>query len=131
MISNNLNLKVTKVDIVITVDSPNYNLIVFFQTMAKDEVPKMFDIKPDKIFTDQLLDGLTSIKNNQSFSDFVIKVQDVSIKCHKLILSSVCPYFTALFNSGMQEITKGEVRLDNLDCDAVKSIVHLFRASNI
>ena len=90
-----------------------------FQTMASTTYPPCWKLTRSNGFTDQLLDSLSDLKNTQSLIDFTIKVQNVKIPCHRLILATVCPYFRAMFNSGMKEVKNEEVVLDAFNPDII------------
>ncbi len=48
---------------------------------------------------------------------------DGSIKCHKLVLSALSPYFRAMFSSGFLETDSNEVQMPGTDRQTLNSIV--------
>ncbi|XP_062619992.1 kelch-like protein 24a [Saccostrea cucullata] len=58
-----------------------------------------------------LLEGLRKMYKSQRFTDVIINVENQSFRCHRVILSSVSPYFDAMFSSGMKESNSMEISL--------------------
>ena len=79
------------------------------------------DIKDD--FTCKLLSSLLQRHESAAFTDFTITVGKARIPCHRLILSSMCPYFEALLEAGMKEAENREACLDPFDEVIVRSVV--------
>ena len=59
--------------------------------------------------------GLKNLWRTRSQADIVVNVQDKKLHCHKAVLMAASPYFEAMFNSGMQEATSGEIHLKDMD----------------
>ena len=88
-------------------------------------------VKCDKDFTSDFISNLTTLRTDGSFFDFTIRVDDVTIPCHRLVLAATCRYFRALFSSGLTEATQGEVTLDDLDAEVMRNIVDYMYSGNI
>ena len=76
-----------------------------------------------KNYADSVLSSLADLQEHHSLTDFILRVGDREIHAHKCILKISSEYFRALFDSGMTEINKGEVKLDTFDFDAVKTLI--------
>ena len=64
----------------------------FLQTMAPEPL-----VLNNSVYTELLLTNLSDLQSAQTFTDFTIKVHDVSIPCHKIMLAAACPYFRAMY----------------------------------
>eukprot|EP01121_Diplochlamys_sp_Union-15-3_P000568 TRINITY_DN10496_c0_g1_i1.p1 TRINITY_DN10496_c0_g1~~TRINITY_DN10496_c0_g1_i1.p1 ORF type:complete len:262 (-),score=55.14 TRINITY_DN10496_c0_g1_i1:10-795(-) len=53
--------------------------------------------------------------NEKKDTDFVLKIEDKSLPCHKSMLSVRCDYFGGLFRSGMTETQLGEMKIPGPD----------------
>ncbi|TDH06930.1 hypothetical protein EPR50_G00118350 [Perca flavescens] len=84
-----------------------------------------------RLFQSTLLqDGLKELLNENKLIDCVLKVEDRSIPCHRLILSACSPYFRELyFSNDGKEMDQMEVVLENLDPVVMEAIVnHMYSA---
>ncbi|XP_031153898.1 kelch-like protein 41a [Sander lucioperca] len=84
-----------------------------------------------RLFQSTLLqDGLKELLNENKLIDCVLKVEDRSIPCHRLILSACSPYFRELyFSTDGKEMDQMEVVLENLDPVIMEAIVnHMYSA---
>ncbi|KAK7101410.1 hypothetical protein V1264_019796 [Littorina saxatilis] len=74
-------------------------------------------------YLDSLSSGLERLLNNEKFSDTTIMAGTYTFKCHKAILSSISPYFEAMFSSGMKESVTGLVKIEGIDYNVFKDIL--------
>ena len=99
--------------------------------MPQCPVPEQCVVACTPDFCTGLLIGLQKLQNTQSLTDYTVKVNDKVIPCHKIILAAACPYFAALFNSGMKEVQENEACLDHLDKQVVERLVLYFYSGKI
>lgn len=71
----------------------------------------------------EICHGLAQFLNNQEFTDTKIIVQGKTFNCHRLVLSIMSPYFSAMFSSGMKECQDGVVHLQNVESGAFEKIL--------
>ncbi|KAG8000679.1 Kelch-like protein 41a [Nibea albiflora] len=82
--------------------------------------------------TTLLQDGLKELLNENKLIDCVLKVEDRSIPCHRLILAACSPYFRELFFSeDGKEVDKKEVVLEDLDPAVMEAIVNYMYSAEI
>ena len=62
-------------------------------------------------------------RSANDFLDFKIQLQNDSLLCNKLILATRSPYMKAMLTSGMTEVTKQEVKLENIKVDIMNIIL--------
>ncbi|KAJ8302553.1 hypothetical protein KUTeg_018949 [Tegillarca granosa] len=74
-------------------------------------------------FLDTLTSGLDVMLNTGQHADVTIVVEDKSFKCHKVILSSMSPYFEAMFSHDMKETRDGIVTLHDIDAVTFSDLV--------
>ena len=97
--------------------------------MASNVAP--FHASRNESFCQELLTSLHGLQQSHTLTDFTIKVGDRSFACHKLILMAACPYFTALFSSGLKEVKNSEVRLESLHPDVIDALIAYFYTGEI
>ena len=59
----------------------------------------------------------------KQLTDVILKVGDVRIPAHRLVLCAVSDYFTAMFTNDVIEATAGEVELREIDARALKACI--------
>lgn len=74
-------------------------------------------------YLDSLSSGLAHLLKSSKFSDITITAGSYTFKCHRIILSSVSPYFEAMFSSGMKESVTGEVKIEGIDSEIFRDIL--------
>lgn len=65
------------------------------------------------------------------FCDVVLKAGDRTFNAHTTILVACCPYFAAMFRSGMAESLRGEVELRGVDPLALEAVLKMFYTGSI
>jgi hypothetical protein len=70
-----------------------------------------------------LSQDIMKILENLEDSDFTVLVESKEFNLHKVILSSRCPYFRSLFDSGMAESLKSRLELPDFKLSAFEYIV--------
>ena len=73
--------------------------------------------------------GLKNLWRTRSQSDIVVNVQDKKLHCHKAVLMAASPYFEAMFNSGMQEATNGEIHFKDMDANTFELVLEFIYTS--
>ena len=81
-------------------------------------------------YGDEVMAHMAQLQKDTVLTDFKILVSGKAIDCHKVVLSATCPYFTALFNSGMRESQQGEVTMDTMDYDIMSIIIMYLYGNN-
>ena len=72
----------------------------------------ILEVKRTEGFTSDLLANMYEFKTQNLLTDFEIKVQDVSIPCHSVVMAAASPYFRALFECSLVECTEKQVEVD-------------------
>ena len=63
--------------------------------------------------------GLQSLRENETFCDITVTVDEVDFHTHKVILVAISPVFCAMFTSGLSESTSDRITLqDDVDLSA-------------
>lgn len=62
---------------------------------------------------------LKNVWESQEFADFTVKAEDVSFKCHRVILSACSRFFRGLLQSNMQETAAGCVEVKNVSASTL------------
>uniref|UniRef100_A0A1B0A4I8 Kelch-like protein diablo n=1 Tax=Glossina pallidipes TaxID=7398 RepID=A0A1B0A4I8_GLOPL len=95
--------------------------------MAAKIVNQVDRISPRKCrnsdYGNTYLNGLTKMRINQKFFDLSLDVDGEVIHVHKLALAVASDYFAAMFEADMKERKKGTVKLQNVEVDAVKTML--------
>ena len=76
-----------------------------------------------EIIDSSLTTDIMSIRNYLDLSDFVIVIENTEFFLHKVVLGCRCPYFRAMFQSGMSETTDNRLFLDYFTVSAFEFIV--------
>ncbi|XP_059165032.1 uncharacterized protein LOC131947754 [Physella acuta] len=75
---------------------------------------------------------LENVWSDQMLFDFVVKIADETIECHRLILAACSEFFKGLFRSGMREVTENCVVLEDISSDVFKIILKIvYTGSNL
>ena len=82
-------------------------------------------------YVDRLTQGLRTALEHNLFVDVVIKVDDVEFPCHKIILSSMSPYFEGMFSSGMKESSQSVIQLHDLSCEWFEQVLTYMYSGHI
>lgn len=70
--------------------------------------PMFFD---NKSITNDITDSISSLFNNQKYSDIQFKVENRIIFCHKLILKTRCNYFDSMLSENWSESGSKELEI--------------------
>ncbi|CAG2162474.1 unnamed protein product [Oppiella nova] len=74
---------------------------------------------------DMIITNYSQLYLSTKFSDIVIKVEDQSMPCHKLVLGSQSDFFDRLFETQMLESTQSEVELKETDPQLFRLLLKL------
>lgn len=77
----------------------------------------------DEAHCTRFMSDLKKLWQKASFCDVTLKVENVSIKCHKAVLCAGSSYFSTMFSSGFEEEAKTEVELKGIDEASMLSLV--------
>ena len=93
--------------------------------MAGDSSDEMLKITKRHDFTDKLLNQLQIMKDQEYLTDFLLKVDDKEVRCHKVVLAASSEYFHRLFNhKDTLEVSHGFVNFfPTLNFPALKLVV--------
>lgn len=78
-----------------------------------------------------LQDGLCDLLENDKFVDCVLKVQDKTFPCHRLVLAASSPFFKAMFLSDLEESKKHEIVLKDVEPSVMGMILRYLYTSEI
>lgn len=70
--------------------------------------------------SEQLLQGLQLLRQDHELCDIVLRVGDVKIHAHKVVLASISPYFKAMFTGNLSEKETSEVEFQCIDEGALQ-----------
>ena len=84
------------------------------------------------VTTDTLRQKLQQMRKDNILTDFVLKVNNINIPCHKVILAASSVYFERLFqHETTKEVSEGYVEFKELDPSAVIKVVEYLYAGTI
>uniref|UniRef100_A0A8C7EHH2 Kelch like family member 28 n=2 Tax=Nothoprocta perdicaria TaxID=30464 RepID=A0A8C7EHH2_NOTPE len=75
------------------------------------------------LHSEQLLQGLNLLRQHRELCDIILRVGDVKIHAHKVVLASISPYFKAMFTGNLSEKENSEVEFQCVDEAALQAIV--------
>lgn len=78
-----------------------------------------------------LQDGLCDLLEHDKFVDCVLKVQEKTFPCHRLVLAASSPFFKAMFLSDLEESKKREIVLKDVEPDVLEMILRYLYTSDI
>ena len=84
--------------------------------------------------TDQktsMIEDLQQAWRDEAFMNFKIQIKNDTLYCSKFILAARSPYMKAMLKSGMTEVTKQEVRLDNIRLDIMNIILDYMHGCDV
>eukprot|EP01080_Neovahlkampfia_damariscottae_P003299 gene3299-5740_t len=73
----------------------------------------------------------SKILESKDHFDITLKGENISIQCHKLILSFESDYFKSLFESGFKESSSTEISIEEISDEHLNIIVQYFYSKNI
>jgi len=72
---------------------------------------------------DRLLDRMESFFKDQQLCDVVLIAGEATISAHRLVLSAMSDYFSAMFTNDVREANQREIRLEGVDAEALQALV--------
>jgi len=81
--------------------------------------------KENKLGEDMLM-----LLHSDSFKDITFNVQGKKLMAHKCILFARCPYFKAMFQSGLSESNAREIKINEASYEAFKIMLEFLYAGN-
>ncbi|XP_060118467.1 kelch-like protein 28 [Heteronotia binoei] len=75
------------------------------------------------LHSEQLLQGLNLLRQHHELCDIILRVGDVKIHAHKVVLASISPYFKAMFGGNLSEKENSEVEFQCIAEAALQAIV--------
>jgi kelch-like protein 1/4/5 len=67
---------------------------------------------------------------NRNLCDIILICKNRQISAHRVVLSAVSDYFYAMFNSSLSESKKSAVTINDVDDDALQSLVDFIYTGN-
>ena len=103
------------------------NMKHYFQMAEGGCSDKILRVTKRQEFADKLLDQFQVMQDQEYLTDFLLKVDEKEIACHKVVLASRCEYFHALFShKDIREVKQGSVNFPTLHFPALKLVVKYF-----
>ena len=81
--------------------------------------------------TKEAFSRLIDMRESSKLCDMVVKVGDLTINAHKVILAVCSPYFNAMFSGDMMESQQGVVHIKDFNPQAVESLIEFCYNSSI
>ncbi|CAL1541694.1 unnamed protein product, partial [Lymnaea stagnalis] len=72
-----------------------------------------------------IIEGISSVREDEELQDFVVEVEGKEFKCHRLILSACSGFFRGLLRSGMKEKQKQRTKLDGVSTETFAAILEI------
>ena len=109
------------------------------ETQQTSKLHENYDILESEVFClssrPDILNGmvtnLSSLRQDESLCDVTLKIGDMSIKAHKVVLAASTPYFNAMFTNQMLESSLNEVKLQEVDEKSVNELVNFIYGENL
>ncbi|CAL1539778.1 unnamed protein product [Lymnaea stagnalis] len=70
-----------------------------------------------------IIEGISSVREDEELQDFVVEVEGTEFKCHRLILSACSGLFRGLLRSGMKESQKQRTKLEGVSTETFTAIL--------
>lgn len=80
---------------------------------------------------DRVLSKMETFLNNEQLCDVVLLAGQKRIPAHRLLLSAVSDYFSAMFTSDVREASEREIRLEDVDPAALQALVQFMYTGRI
>ena len=77
------------------------------------------------------INTINTLRIQNIFTDFTVKVADAKIECHRVILGASSAYFYAMFTSQMSEVTSGECSMKNIDKNVMELLVRYMYTGDV
>lgn len=77
----------------------------------------------DEVLCKFFLVELNQMREQGTYCDVTLECDEVSMRCHRVVLSAASPYFRAMFNSGLAEALTGRVRLQGVKNDTLEILL--------
>ena len=74
---------------------------------------------------------LASLYHHGELCDVILVADGREFTAHKIVLVACCPYFTAMFRSGMTETQENRVELKYVDPNALESVLQLIYTGKV
>ncbi len=75
--------------------------------------------------------AMSAMRKSRELCDVVLIVDGEQIHAHRIVLSSLSPYFKAMFTGDMAESKQREITINGIDADTLESIVDYAYTANI
>ncbi|XP_002160977.2 kelch-like protein 5 [Hydra vulgaris] len=74
---------------------------------------------------------MAEFRNREEFTDIILVAGCKKIPAHKVIISSLCSYFSAMFRNELSESQQQVVTINNVDPDALEALINYAYTSKI
>ena len=75
--------------------------------------------------------AMTAMRKSRDLCDVVLIVDGVQVHAHRIVLSSLSPYFKAMFTGDMAESKQREITINGIDAETLESIIDYAYTANI
>ena len=97
---------------------------------SDEDTENQFVHEPKNHFLDAFR-SLEALYNHRELCDVILRAGHLEIHAHKVVLVACCPYFSAMFRSGMTETQNGVVELKDVDAYALELVIKLIYTGKI
>ena len=97
----------------------------------------MDDVSLDRVihhstsYTDEAFMKMAGFRERNQFTDIVLIAGTKRIAAHKVIISSLCDYFNAMFTNELAETHQQVVTINNVDPDALEALINYAYTSKL
>ena len=75
--------------------------------------------------------ALASLYDHGELCDVILRAGAREFSAHKVVLVACCPYFSAMFRSGMTEAKENRVEMKDVDPDALELVLRLIYTGKV
>ena len=79
----------------------------------------------------QVLHGLRNLREEGSFCDVSICVDEQEFPCHRIVLASFSPYFKAMFATDMAESKQNKIVINGVEAPMIKKLIDYAYTSEV
>ena len=81
----------------------------------------------------EMAQSLKKLCESHAYTDVILRLKEKEFHAHKVVLAASSRYFDAMFSGGMQEASKGEVKLhdDSLSVEAFELLLQFVYSSSL
>lgn len=96
-----------------------------------DDVTLDHVVHRSETYTDGAFQKMAGFRERNQFTDIVLVAGNKRIAAHKVIISSLCDYFNAMFTNELLETHQEIVTINNVDPDALEALINYAYTSKL